>query len=211
MLEAIFEGLFFGFVLSFMLGPSFFLILETSIKEGIRSALFLDLGVFLSDVLYIYVAMHFFSQRDSIMEHEHSITLITGVLLVLFGLFQFFRKKQHLKPHEHAEIIHTKSKIAGLFLKGFLINLINPTILLYWFGMIFVGYSKNGFDSNEMIVFLCAIMTAFFSIDVLKIIGARQLKKVVTPDFMHHLNRAIGVILMIFGLVMMVKGLKLFA
>lgn len=195
-----------------MLGPSFFLILETSIKDGIRSALLLDLGVFLSDVLYIYIAMHFFSQRDSIMVHEHSITLVTGILLVGFGLMQFFSKgKKKKKLHDPEELIRTRSKEVQLFLKGFIINIINPTILLYWFGMIFVGYSKNGFNHQEMIIFLCSIMTAFFSIDVLKIIGARQLKKVVTPDFMYHLNRVIGVILMLFGLVMMVKGMKLFA
>jgi small neutral amino acid transporter SnatA (MarC family) len=60
-----------------------------------------------------------------------------------------------------------------------------------------------------MIVFLCAIMFAFFTIDVLKIIGARQLKRVVTDDFMHLLNRIIGVILLLFGLVMLGKGIQL--
>ncbi|MBX7094039.1 MAG: LysE family translocator [Flavobacteriales bacterium] len=185
--------------------------METSIKEGIRAALLLDFGVFLSDVLYIYIALHFFSQRDSIMEHEHSITLVTGILLVFFGLYQFLGKKKKKAMHEPQHLIRTRSKDLRLFLKGFLINIINPTILLYWFGMIFVGFSKNAFTDNEMIMFLCAIMASFFSIDVLKIIGARQLKKVVTPEFMHHLNRAIGVILMLFGAVMMVKGMKLFA
>lgn len=216
MIDAIFEGLFFGFVLSFMLGPSFFLILETSIKDGIKSALFLDLGVFLGDVVYIWVALKFFAQRSAIEAHENLITFITGLLLIVFGLYQFFKsdKKKNHDPSmidPNALVPKTHNKYVRLAIKGFIINIINPTILLYWFGMIFVGYSKNMFDHHQMIVFLCAIMGSFFSIDVLKIIGARQLKKVVTPDFMHHLNRAIGVILMIFGLVMMVKGLKVFS
>lgn len=209
MTEAIIEGLFFGFVLSFMLGPSFFLILETSIKQGIRHALFLDLGVFVGDVVYIWVALTFFRQREAIEAHEDIITLVTGLLLIVFGLYQFFKKDKPKLPHETKELIHTRSEDLRLFLKGFIINLINPTILLYWFGMIFVGYTKNGFSSNEMIVFLCAIMFAFFTIDILKIIGARQLKRVVTDDFMHLLNRIIGVILLLFGLVMLGKGIQL--
>lgn len=195
-----------------MLGPSFFLILETSIKDGIKSALFLDLGVFLGDVLYIWVALTFFTQREAIQVYEDPITFGTGVLLIGFGLYQFLKKGKDKKKHTDPNMLipPAKNEYVRLMIKGFIINFINPTILLYWFGMIFIGFSKNMFTPNEMIVFLCAIMLSFFSIDVLKIIGARQLKKVVTPEFLHHLNQAIGVILVIFGLVMLVKGLKLF-
>lgn len=211
LLNAIFEGLFFGFVLSFMLGPSFFLILETSIKDGIKAALFLDLGVFLGDVLYIWIALSFFTQREAIQAYEDPITLITGLLLIVFGLYQFLKKNKEKKKHHDPNVLlpPAKNEHVRLVIKGFIINFINPTILLYWFGMIFVGFSKNLFSPNEMVVFLCSIMFSFFTIDVLKIIGARQLKKVVTPEFLHHLNRAIGIILIIFGLVMIVKGLKL--
>jgi len=210
-LAAILEGLFFGFVLSFMLGPSFFLILETSIQDGIKSAMLLDLGVLVSDIIYIFVALKFFSRRDEIIAHEQAITIATGVLLGCFGAYQLLTKKApSTDAPEPKEIIHTRIKSVGLFLKGFLINIINPTILLYWFGMIFIGFSKNNFDDSQMIVFLGSILAAFFSIDVLKIIGARQLKKAITPALMRHLNRAIGVILVVFGAVLFIKGLHIF-
>jgi len=46
-----------GFLLSVMVGPVFFVLLETSITKGIRAALALDIGVFISDVLYIMFAL----------------------------------------------------------------------------------------------------------------------------------------------------------
>ena len=50
------KGILFGIVISFMLGPAFFILIETSIKKGFKSALFLDLGILLSDAIYLLAA-----------------------------------------------------------------------------------------------------------------------------------------------------------
>ena len=52
-MEYIFQAIGIGFLLSVMVGPVFFVLLETSITKGARSALMLDLGVFISDIIYI--------------------------------------------------------------------------------------------------------------------------------------------------------------
>ena len=57
--DLILKGVVTGFVLSIMIGPVFFVLLETSIKKGVRAALALDLGVLLSDLLYILIAYVF--------------------------------------------------------------------------------------------------------------------------------------------------------
>ena len=45
-----------GIVLSFTIGPVFFTVLETSISKGIKAAIFVDIGVILSDVLFFIIA-----------------------------------------------------------------------------------------------------------------------------------------------------------
>ena len=45
-----------GFVLSLMIGPLFFVLLETSLTKGIKAAIALDIGVLISDLLYILIA-----------------------------------------------------------------------------------------------------------------------------------------------------------
>ena len=37
------NGIVFGIIISFMLGPAFFILLETIIKKGLKAAIFLDL------------------------------------------------------------------------------------------------------------------------------------------------------------------------
>ena len=71
MLHLVFNGIIFGVLLSFLIGPVFFVLLETSIKKGLVQAIFLDIGVLLSDILYLlasfYVAKEInqiFNSRD---------------------------------------------------------------------------------------------------------------------------------------------------
>ena len=55
MLDLILKGIVTGFVLSIMVGPAFFVLLETSIRKGARAALSFDAGVLLSDFIYILI------------------------------------------------------------------------------------------------------------------------------------------------------------
>lgn len=52
MLEDIQAAIPLGFLLSFMIGPVFFVLLETSAVRGFRAALVFDLGVIFADVVF---------------------------------------------------------------------------------------------------------------------------------------------------------------
>ena len=56
MINDILAGIPWGIFLSFMIGPVFFVLLETSIIKGFRAALVFDLGVVLGDIFFICVA-----------------------------------------------------------------------------------------------------------------------------------------------------------
>ena len=47
MFEDILRGIPFGLLLAFTIGPVFFVLLETSVTKGFKSALIFDLGVML--------------------------------------------------------------------------------------------------------------------------------------------------------------------
>ena len=53
MITDLFTAISIGFFLSFVLGPVFFVLIETSITKGFRAAISLDLGVILADVFFI--------------------------------------------------------------------------------------------------------------------------------------------------------------
>jgi threonine/homoserine/homoserine lactone efflux protein len=62
MLDDILAAIPLGVLLSFLIGPVFFVLLETSVTKGFRAALVFDLGVLLADILFILIA-YFSSYR----------------------------------------------------------------------------------------------------------------------------------------------------
>ena len=52
------EAVLIGFFLAFMIGPVFFMLIQTSIIKGARAAIAFDLGVVLGDVVFILIAYY---------------------------------------------------------------------------------------------------------------------------------------------------------
>ncbi len=202
--DAIIKGFSFGLLLSFLVGPIFFVLLETSLKKGIKPALALDLGVLISDVVYILLAYNFSTFLVSLKKHEGILTACGGVIFIGFGLASML-KVQKGDPLSEESNRYAAKDYFRFFMKGFLLNMFNPAVIFYWFGLFIFG-GQFGFSPNEMFVFFVSILVSFFSVDILKIVGAGQLKTFMTDERLVKVNRVIGIILMTFGLVMILKG-----
>ena len=193
-----------------MLGPIFFVLLETSIKKGVKAALFLDLGILLSDLMYISIAYIFVSQVTELKESENIywLHIIGGVVFIIFGYLTI--KKKRRKRKTKATDLKTNNYF-GTVLKGFFLNAVNPGLLFYWFGMVGIlrGKDKLSFCSEDMtvVIYIIVILLTFFTIDIFKIIGAKKLKNVLTPAWMNIINRVLGIILICIGFVFLFKGI----
>ena len=211
MLELIIKGVVTGLVLSVMLGPAFFLLLETSIRRGIRSALAFDAGVLFSDVIYIVVAYVFFQQVEDLSTGADNamIRMIGGGLFIAYGLITYFKKvksmQMGIKPNGKSFAGHYWM----LFVKGLLLNLANPLVVFYWFSVMALGQSgaETVFTGWDMFFFIAVILITFFSIDVLKIIGAKRLRPFITANLLRSLNQITGAILMIFGIFLVINSI----
>ena len=84
-----------GFLLSVMVGPVFFVLLETSIRRGFRAALVFDLGVLASDALYILLAYLFYAEVDKMSSGTNKALFgfIGGVIFIIYGIFIKQREK----------------------------------------------------------------------------------------------------------------------
>lgn len=207
MVDLILQGILTGLVLSVMIGPVFFLLLETSIRRGVRAALAIDLGVLISDIFYILIAFFFYSEVDELRSGSDNqmIKLVGGIIFIVFGIFNFF-KKVDMKAGEKIEVIsQTKSKdYVFLVLKGFLLNMANPLVIFYWFAVITTG-GKNAQSTWHVVMFLAVILIVFFMVDILKIFGAKRLRPLVTRKVMVGLNRLIGIVFVAFGLFLILE------
>jgi threonine/homoserine/homoserine lactone efflux protein len=206
--ELIFKAVVTGLILSMMIGPAFFLLLETSIKKGIRTALFFDFGILTSDLIYISIAYVFYAEVAKIMEgHNELLKIIGGVLFIVFGVISII-KKPSVKNQEEIDNSSQSNKDNWLqFLKGLMLNMANPMVIFYWFSVMALSAKHGANNVFETILFLGIMLTVFFSIDLLKIMGAKKLRPFITDPVLQSLNRITGSILTLFGLVLLLQGL----
>ena len=193
-----------GFFLSFMLGPVFFMLLETSATKGVRAAISFDIGVLFSDIVFITLAYYSSYQLLESLSNSSVLYLFGGTGMVIYGLVLAIKKVEKGDVSMHG--FGANSNYFGLFLKGFLLNIINVGVLIFWVGtVIVVGPSFDGLIEN-LLIFFATMLAVYFVTDLFKILAAKQLQSQLTPVRIIWVKKILGYILVICGIVMIVKG-----
>ena len=193
-----------GFFLSFMLGPVFFMLLETSATKGVRAAISFDIGVLFSDIVFITLAYYSSYQLLESLSNSPVLYLFGGTGMVIYGLVLAIKKVEKGDVSMHG--FGANSNYFGLFLKGFLLNIINVGVLIFWVGtVIVVGPSFDGLIEN-LLIFFATMLAVYFVTDLFKILAAKQLQSQLTPVMIIWVKKILGYILVICGIVMIVKG-----
>jgi len=203
MLEDIQAAIPLGFFLSFMIGPVFFVLLETSATKGFRAALSFDLGVIIADIIFLLLAYFSSYQLLENLSNQPGLYVFGGVILLIYGIIIFLKKP----GKEKSEEIKTKrTAYLSLFIKGFLLNFINIGVLVFWLGVILVVGPTLDNNPSRILVFFSTMLAAYFITDIFKILLAKQLRRYLTPKRIFLLKKGLGVILIICGVVLIIKG-----
>ena len=205
MLEDIQAAIPLGFFLSFMIGPVFFVLLETSVVKGFRAAISFDLGVVLADIIFIFLAYFSSYQLLENLSNQPGLYIFGGTLLSLYGVIVFSKKTkgESLDTNPHAPL---KSNYLQLFAKGFLLNFINVGVLVFWLGIIIVVGPNLDANPSRFLLFFGTLIISYFLTDVVKILLAKRLKAYLTPLIILNIKKALGVLLLICGITLITKG-----
>ena len=206
MFDHILKAIPFGIVLSFTIGPVFFVLLETSATKGFKSALIFDLGVILADVFFIAIAFFTTNKLMEKIKDDPNFLIFGGVLLVTYGLIAFIKTSKSFRAIvKEYHKVEFKKNYGRLFLKGFLLNFINIGVLLGWLGFIIIGNSLT--DSQEgVVVFLTTILGVYFLVDLGKIAVAKTLKSKLTPRRIFKTKKIVALVILGFGALLLVQG-----
>lgn len=205
MIEDIQAAIPLGFFLAFMIGPVFFVLLETSVIKGFRAALAFDLGVIVADILFIGIAYFSSFQLLENLSNQPGLYVFGGTILAIYGFIIYFKKPKK-EAIETMKIVIPKTNYIKLFIKGFFLNFINIGVLVFWLGIIIVVGPSLENDTNRFVVFFGAMITAYFVTDLFKILLAKQLKNKLTPTAIIKVKRFLGLILVVCGTVLIIKG-----
>ncbi|MFY8008443.1 MAG: LysE family translocator, partial [Flavobacterium sp.] len=194
-----------GFFLSFMIGPVFFVLLETSVVKGFRAAVMFDLGVVLADIIFILIA--FFSSYRLIqsIKDDPALFIFGGLVMLTYGIISFIKNKKEsrknideIDPKELA-----KTNYLSLFIKGFFLNFINIGVLGFWLAILITIGPQLELKPTRMITFFATLIIVYFITDLFKIILAKQLRSQLNPKNILLIKKVISIALIICGVVLL--------
>lgn len=203
-MHKILEGIQFGIVLAFLIGPVFFTILQTSIEKGFFYGVMVAIGVSLSD--FVYVAICYLGLINLVNDPNNRVYLAYGGggILIAFGLYHLIIKSQR---NAGFQADTTQSGKLRYVLKGFIINGFSPAVLFFWVGTISLVSLDFGYTAGtDFYIFFGAVLSTVFITDVIKAFLSDKLRSLVTGRFIKISNMVLGIALIVFGLRLMLKG-----
>lgn len=220
-MEYVFQAIGIGFLLSIMIGPVFFVLLEISITKGFKSAMIFDAGVLLSDLFYIVISLFFAYQLKGLGDVKNNLILsvLGGALFIAYGVYNLFFKQvtmgtgaldeELLDSEEKANKSSKNKDNSMLVLKGFMLNLLNPGVVIYWLAIIAKGFDLVApYESDaHIVIFITIILITFFGIDCLKAYVANKIKPLVTVKLLRGLNGLIGFVFLGTGVFLILRQL----
>ena len=193
-----------GFFTAFIMGPVFWVLLETSITKGFKAAVAFDLGVMFADICFIGVCYLGSFQLLEDEQNKQGLFVLGGTILLLYGLFSWINRAN--KNKENLDIQESKENYFGLAAKGFAINILNVGVFIFWGGVTIVSSPASGKSFTTFVLFFSIVLLSYFITDLLKISVANRFKSLLTGKGIVIVNSIVSLILVISGVVLILKG-----
>lgn len=211
MITPIWEGIVLGLTLAFLFGfgPALFALIQTSIHRGLWSGFQLAFGIFLSDATLVTLCLLGALQIiNETPENQLVFGIITGIILIVFGVFTFTRKVK-IKDDDNDDD-DDKPSFLTFILKGFFLNFTNPFVWLFWILWVTTITANYQGETHSVIILFTTTLLVILATDMLKVFGAYKIKKYITPRFIQWVNWVAGVGLGVFGIFMLIRAIIVF-
>lgn len=208
-------GIICGVMLSliFSLGPAFFSMIQNSIHHGFKKAVAFAFGVSLSDILIVMLMLTVlsnleFSDLTSIL-HNIYVSIIGSIATAVFAVLTWRSKvKKTSVPNSRLKFsVEHVTHYWQLLLSGFLLNVLNPLIWIYWLSIITFLSAEMSLSVTDRYFFFIGMLLAVLGTDILKCRLAAMLQHWFTARIMNIFNRVTGAVLMAFSLYLLISML----
>ncbi|MGC4232274.1 MAG: LysE family transporter [Niabella sp.] len=198
MIEGLIKGVTLGLLLSIAVGPVLFSIIKHSINVGHKGGMAFVAGVSASDITLAFVSNVFSAMFEIISEHKQVIGITGSLFLMVIGIYFLFFKKVKINEHGKAiQITFRKRDYATMFLSGYLMNTLNPSVFLFW---LTASTSFINHTIEERIIIFTACLLIVLGADIAKVMLAGKIRNRLTPHNIQLINRINGIILIGFSI-----------
>lgn len=207
-LSLIYQTIIIVILLTFSFGPSFFSLINYSIKKGFKPASSLAIGVVSSDfvvcIFTLFLLKFGFTEWLDNSKNQRFAGILAGIILITFGALYF--KKEPVIPEntENADefSIKNETRTIWLILKGFLINFFNPAVWILWIGNVTIISSFFQHSFLKTLIYFTFLNILVLMVELYKIHLGNKLKKILTQKIISTINIITGITLMLFGLIL---------
>lgn len=203
MIAPILKGLLLGLILSISIGPVIFAILKQSLTNGHKAGYVFVAGVSISDIVLLFICNFFTDFFTLALSHKAFIAMLgAGFLLVMSVYTLFFKKIVFSEGELNKEKILRKRDLFKIFIAGFFMNTLNPSVFLFWFAWT-AAISASAAETNSpliyrILVFGTCLLFVLLS-DLVKVALAGKLRPKLTIQNMIIINRISGIIILVFS------------
>jgi threonine/homoserine/homoserine lactone efflux protein len=200
-IELILRGAAAGFAISAPVGPVNVLCASRTLTKGWFAGFVSSLGAAAADTFYGAIAGFSISFIINFLLREQSkLRVYGGILLILIGVWYYFRRPDKLEKHRDAEPTHSD------LVTTFLLNLTNPTTVLSFLAVMAVlGLSERRSPLLTLLVvggiFAGAMVWWMILIGLIY-----KLRDKFTDRSFFWMNRIGGIAISAFGLLMIFLG-----
>lgn len=168
----------------------------------------MGLGIWFSDVLVIalvYKSVAYFIAAAESGNFKLYMGMAGGVLLTCMGIVTFFSAPPNMEVPKNIKT--STASYLTLFVKGFLINTINPFTFFFWVSVMTSVVLKEEMGTSSVMLFFGGIIGTIMVTDSLKVYLAKYIRRWLKPVHLVWTRRIAGGALILFGVALFIRVL----
>jgi threonine/homoserine/homoserine lactone efflux protein len=193
-------------ILAISVGPVIFTILKQSLNNGQKGGFSFVAGVWFSDILLVIISNVFSNLVMSALEFKSTIAYVGAAFVISMGIYYLFFKKVYIGEDNNVLLVQFgKKAFTKAFMSGFLINTLNPSVMLFWL-INATAFAASNTTIERVIIFSVCLGVNILA-DVAKVVLAAKVRHSLTPHNISIINKISGTILIGFGIAI-IYGIK---
>ncbi len=205
MLNDLLKGYVIGIMASIPLGPIGVLCVQRTLNKKFLGGYISALGAAMADTVYATIALFALSFiMPFINDHQFSITLVGGVIILGMGLKIFFTKlsETHIKHNRQSRLSLLKD-----FFSVFLLTISNPAYISI-FLVLFASFNINGDEMNiwQLSATIIGVALGAATWWFFLTFSVSLLRKRFRARHIYYINKTAGVIISLLGVLALIKA-----
>jgi threonine/homoserine/homoserine lactone efflux protein len=195
-----FIGIITAIIGALPLGTTNVAVINTTIKENLQNALKIVYTAAAAELILVLIAIVFNMQIENFIGMNIWVQYAIVVILLTVGIVLIIGRKECIKDENDECVIIKKRKIKiSKQMLGFILGLVNPTVLIYWILVIsFLSKKMIYLNTNAEFSILLLFLSGVFLGKVLTLYGYGKFSnilKVRIKNITTSINRVIGILL----------------